>query len=245
VQADGQATPAADHGVVARRQLPEPGEQRLGLRHEAVVQVSGDRPGGHLARGQRLHFRRETEHPAGRGVHQRFLPHPVPGKDELVAPDVVEGDRERAPEMEHEIRAVLLVEMGDDLAVAVAAQAVAAPGQAGSELAIVVDLAVVDTDHGLRAVRERLVGTSRVGDGEPRADQAAAGDQPDPPGVRPAMGEPSRHLAQGRRVGRPGRVTREGARYSAHSQHPLDVPQPWTTARTTGSSGPADRNIAQ
>src|SRR5262249_16769726 len=91
----------------------------------------------------------------------------VAGQDQAAPADIEDGDREHAVQILEDALAFLLVEMSDDLAVAVALEGMAARHQAVGELAIVVDLAVEDHPYRAVFVRDRLVSAVEIDDREP------------------------------------------------------------------------------
>ena len=82
---------------------------------------------------------------------------------------------------------MLLVEVDDDLGVAVGRQAVAGPQQLAAQLGVVVDLAVEDDDDRAVLVVDRLVAGVEVDDPQPLDAEADAARHVQAARVRPAV----------------------------------------------------------
>ncbi len=93
-------------------------------------------------------------------VHQRLHPQRVPDQEQRAARPVEQREREDAVEPGRERDPLVLVEMGQDLGVAVGGQPVPAGQHHLAQLGVVVDLAVVDHDDRAVLVGHRL-GTAR------------------------------------------------------------------------------------
>src|SRR5207302_226854 len=85
------------------------------------------------------------------------------GQQQAAPGPVVDRERENAAQRPHQIRALLLVQVDEDLGVGAALEDVSAAGQGGAQVGVVVDLAVVDdldaavlVGHRLRPARQAL-----------------------------------------------------------------------------------------
>ena len=107
--------------------------------------------------------------------------------------EVEQHEGELALEMREQILAVLLVEMHDQLAVAAAAEDVAARLQLGLALGIVEQLAVADHGDGAVLVEDWLLAVTKPDNAEPLLDGADARCEQGAGLVGPAMGERRAH----------------------------------------------------
>jgi hypothetical protein len=145
---------------------------------------------------QRLELRGEGEMPAVVPVVERLDPEAVARHDQASLALVPDRDREHAPQILDEGRSALLVQVGHRFGVAAGAEPVSAGLQPGLDLAMVVDLAVLDDVDAPILVRQRLAATLEVDDG-----QAARGEPHRPaddgaPAVRAPVQEGSGHPGQ-------------------------------------------------
>jgi hypothetical protein len=127
------------------------------------IELVRDRPRGQDA----LELRREQELVASNGVVQRLDPQSVAHEHGTPIPVVPESDGEHSPQQAGKLHVVLLVQVGQDLRVASAAEPVSSSRQAVAELVMVEELAVLDRPDGSVFVRKRLVPTFDVDDAEP------------------------------------------------------------------------------
>src|SRR5262249_1230720 len=124
---------------------------------------------------KRAQLRRELEPAARRAVVERFDPEAVAGEDEPPGPRVPQRDREHPAQAAREGRPLLLVEVDEDLGVALRAEAMTGALELRAQLAIVVELAVLDDVDGAVLVRDRLVAGREVDDREaPRGEACRA-----------------------------------------------------------------------
>ena len=107
--------------------------------------------------------------------------------------DVEQHEGELTLEMREQILAVLLVEMHDQLAVAAAAEDVAARLKLGLALRVVEELAVADHGDGAVFVEDRLLAVTQADDAEPLLDGADAWREEGAGLVGPAMGQRRAH----------------------------------------------------
>ena len=123
------------------------------------------------------------------------------------------------------VRAVLLVEVDDDLDVGAGAEAVAAGGELFAQLLEVVDLAVADDGDCAVLVRDRLITGLEIDDAEAPEAQTDAGREVEALAVGAAMaqtvGHPLEHVA----VDRPHRVRVDDTADPAHGSAPRFSPR--------------------
>ena len=113
----------------------------------------------------------------------------VAGEEEALVRVVPERDREHPADALEEALAVLLVEVRDDLDVPDAAERVPLRLELGTQLAVVVELAVDDRYHVAALVRDRLVASLEVDDREPPHRQPGTLADPAALAVGPAVPE--------------------------------------------------------
>ena len=128
-----------------------------------LVEFALDEP----AREHRLGFGPECQHAVPDRVHQGLHPERVPDQEELAARPVEQGEGEDPVEPGRERDPLVLVEVGQDLGVAVGPQLVAAGQHHVPKLGVVVDLAVVDDDDRAIFVGHRLRTARHILDGQP------------------------------------------------------------------------------
>ena len=194
--------------------MVDAGEERLvAVVVKAVLQVLED----HLVVGlrrelgvlqQRLDLAGE-EQPAGARracVVERLDAEVVAAQDELAVAlaQVGDGERPHAVEARATGRAPLLVGVHDDLGVAGGAKGVAGGLELGAQLAVVVDLAVVDEPDGLVLVGRRLVAAGAVDDAQPAMAETDARALKGAGVVGTAMQQRGRHAAEQLAVGSAG-----------------------------------------
>ena len=126
----------AAHGRQRRRDVAERevGVQRL------VIDLTRDL----VVAEQRAISEAKLSTPSRRAVEQRLLADAVAGEEELLPTRVPEREREHAVELADAVDPMLLVEVGDDLRVALGGRACARAAGARPQLPVVVDLAVED-----------------------------------------------------------------------------------------------------
>ena len=116
----------------------------------------------------------------------------------------------------HAVDSVLFVQVGEDLGVARAAEAMPLRDQLGAQLDVVVDLAVQRRPDGAVLVGDRLVAGLEVDDAQPaRADPHARLDV-EAVGVGAAVCERVGHRVDGGRVDRFVHRVMQDAGYAAH-----------------------------
>ena len=131
-------------------------------------------------------------------------------------PDVPERDREDAVQLLHERLAVLLVEVGQHLAVAARVHPVAPLLEPLAQLAVVVDLAVEDRHDVARLVEERLLAVLGIDDREAPHSEAHVRVEVLALAVRPAVRHPRHHRAHQVAVDLAGGRMEPG--YAAHAR---------------------------
>src|SRR5206468_11176748 len=115
----------------------------------------------------RLHLRREDEPLVEPREIERLYPETVPRGDEQASRPVVEQERELAPQLLQERQPVLLVEIDDDLGVALRLEVITLGFERASDPLEIVNLAVGDQDDAAVVAFERLGTSSRIDDGQP------------------------------------------------------------------------------
>ena len=141
------------------------------------------------AREHRLGLGPERQLAALDRVHERLHPERVPGQEQLAAGPVIQGEGEDPVQPGGEADPLVLVQVGQDLGVAVGAQLVAAVHHQVAELGVVVDLAVVDDDHRAVLVGHRLRAAGHVLDGQPPVAEVDAVAAVETLTVGPAVGD--------------------------------------------------------
>ena len=134
-------------------------EEQLGRERvqRGIDQASGD---------QALHLRGEGEAVRETCEVQGLDAHAVAGQHEAALARVPYRDREHPSESLGKVRSEFLVQVNDDLRVALRGEAVASRGQLGPQLGEVEDLAVEDGPDRLVLVGQRLVAPLQVDDAE-------------------------------------------------------------------------------
>src|SRR6185436_1924721 len=111
---------------------------------------------------------------AGFRIEQRLLAETIARQHQLLAPVVPQRDREHAVELARKLITHLLVEVNDDLGVALRREAVPLLFEALAQLLEVVDLAVLDGPDRSVLVAHRLMATGDVDDAQPAVAQDRA-----------------------------------------------------------------------
>jgi hypothetical protein len=167
---DGWRLPAAQKKGMAGRQLVSRAVDRSRIRHVAEREVVFDRRRIDLERQaamgqQRLQLRAEHELTVAQvGVVKRLDAEAVAREEQRLLALVPDGEREHAAQALHAGLAPGLPGVDDDLGVAAGAEHVPERRQLGHQLPVVVDLAVVDDDHGAIGVEQRLLAALEVDD---------------------------------------------------------------------------------
>jgi len=209
------------HGYqdVARGHAADVAEERPVPRHVAhvhrqvqarLVELGRDQ----AAREHRLGLGPEGQHPAADRIQQRLHPERVADQEQRPARPVEQREREDSVEPGREPDPLVLVEMGQDLGVAVGGQPVAAGQDGLAQLRVVVDLAVVHDDHGAVLVRHRLGPARHVLDRQPAVGEVNRLAAEEPLAVRPPVGDRVGHGPDQLRVPEARR-----ARYPAHGRY--------------------------
>ena len=133
---------------------------------------------------------------AERAVVERLDPEAVAREHELPRARVPDRDREHPAQPLPEARAPLLVAVREHFGVAAGAKDVPGTPEVVPQLAVVVDLAVLDDDDRAVLVRDRLVAARQVDDREPAGGDADALVRVHALGVGAAMEERLRHRTQ-------------------------------------------------
>jgi len=241
--AGSRITPAVDVPVFGHAQGPAPKAE--GLPRQELPDALEDAPGGGdvverevkpegLPVDPPLHAGVLQDRPDLRGEEQRAAVVPVDegldadavaAQHERPRPFVPEGEGEHAREPPRAGFPLFLVEMDDDLAVGMRAEAVAPVLHLPAELGVVVDLAVEDEPHGAVFVGKRLAaGLGQIDDGEPAMPKphgrpgARAQVQAGPVGA--PVGHDVRHAPQDRLVD-PAAVCRDDSADPAHTLQPV------------------------
>src|SRR5581483_11799291 len=160
------------HEQMPGRQLPGPAEDRVRRRDRVEREKTFERVEVDLAPRQRPQLRRERKPVALLAVVERLDPEPVPREHEPPPARIPDRDGEHPAQPRREPVAGLLVEVDENLRVAVRPEAMAGRLELGAQLLVVVDLAVLDDVDGAVLVRDRLVARLEVDDREPPRGQA-------------------------------------------------------------------------
>ena len=154
---------------VPGRQLARSLEDRVGRGHEVEGEVGLERVQVDLAARQGAELRGEAKLAVFVPVVERLDAEAVARQDQPPLAPVPDRHGEHAAQARGEVESVLLVEVDDHLGVAVAREAVPLRLELGAQLAVVVDLAVLDDLQAPVLVRERLVAGVEVDDRESAA----------------------------------------------------------------------------
>jgi hypothetical protein len=166
---------------------------------------------------QRLQLGGEGEDARGGRVVERLDAEAVAREHQPAPARVPQRDTEHAAQLVHEARPALLVEVHEHLRVAAGREAVAALLEARHQLAVVVDLAVLDDVDGAVLVRDRLVAAGEVDDRQPAHREADGPVEQHAVAVRPAVHEGVVHGGQGGRITAADAVERRLAADAAHA----------------------------
>ena len=166
------------------RQRPGNGVER----EERVERVEVD-----LAARKRPQLGCERDLAVGLAVVERLDPVRIASEHQPPALRVPERDREHPAQPLGEALAVLLVQVHEHLGVAARREPVPGPLELEPELAVVVELAVLNDRDPAVLVRDRLVARREVDDGEAPGSEADAPVEVRAVGVRPALDEGCAH----------------------------------------------------
>ena len=160
------------------RELPGLAKDRQGCRDAVEGEEGLDRIGVDRAARKRPQLGRERELAVYLPVVERLDPVAVSGEDEPALRPVPERDGKHAAQALRKIEPVLLVEVDEHLGVAMSREGVPGPLEVMPELAVVVELAVLDDLDAAVLVADRLVTGLEVDDREtPRGEADAAVDE--------------------------------------------------------------------
>ena len=216
--------PSLPDDEAAGPDLADPGEHRprraRAPEREDLVDAEEVRRGGDLSgREQRLRLGAEHERPvAEQGVVEGPHAEAVADERQPARRRLPPGDRELPVEPVERCDAVSLEQAQHDLGVARRVEALAASGELGAQLGVVVDLAVVDEDasagRGLQGLPARAVGR-RSRAATTRARRRPEGD---PAAVRAAVADGREHAPKRHLVDRLRCVRTDDPRQPAHRQ---------------------------
>ena len=146
---------------------------------------------------QRLDFRSEQQPLALAGVEQRQDADPIPNQQQALAVGVPQRDGELAVQVLHEIVAILLVGMDDDLGVAVGAEPVPRFQQDLAQLDVIENLAVERDPDGPVLVGHGLSAAGEVDDAQAGVAQTdpTVGIEVDAAVIRTAVAQGRQHAA--------------------------------------------------
>ena len=117
---------------------------------------------------ERLRFGAEDDASARRlAIKERLLSHPVAGEDEPLPRNVPDPQGEHAVEVASEVGTMLLVQVDEALGVAFGPEDVASRLEPGSQLGVVIKLAVIGNPDGAVLVGHRLRAAVDVDDRQP------------------------------------------------------------------------------
>src|SRR6476619_4412519 len=141
-------------------------------------------------------FRGEDEHVVDDRVVERIDPEMISREQQLALFSVEQCKGKLAIEFVDEIDAIFLVKMGEHFDVAAGAERVPFFNQGGSQLAIVVDLAITNYDDGFVFIEEGLVAAFEVDDAQPAKAETDIVRNEVARRIRPAMNELVGHFLQ-------------------------------------------------
>jgi len=212
------------HG--AGRELGRAAVCRARVRHGAEREIVGQRAAVRRAIHQRiaaqcLQFAREDDALVRQRVDERLLADGIAREQQPPRAPVPQREGVHAVEPAHEVRPLALVPLPvqrqDDLAVALAAEAVPRRRQFGAQRAVVPDLRVGDEQARAIRARHRLVPARReVHDGQPPVPERERPVLREAAVVGPAVRERRRQRRDARRISRPRRIEPEFPGDAAH-----------------------------
>src|SRR5262249_20318531 len=176
VAPDGGSATLHD-GVMPSRELPELLEHSIRPRYVAKREVitngvrvhSGVEPS---VTQNRLELRGEQEAAREIGVIRRLDAEPIACQEELPSACIIERKGKHSVKTRETLRAQILIEMEDHLAVRFRPKPVPSGEQLFAEWLIVVDLTVADQDERAILILERLMASSHIDDAEPSMAKA-------------------------------------------------------------------------
>ncbi len=159
------------------RELPDVLEQGRGTRRvfesqQLVESERVDLAGGAARRENALYFRGEVQTSPVQTVEERLDPNAVTHQQQGFLPVIPERYRKHPIQSRDELQAVLVVQVRNDLAVAVAAEPVSFGEQLTAQLTVVVNLTVEDDMYGAGFVRDRLRACDQIDHGQTAHSQA-------------------------------------------------------------------------
>src|SRR5437588_12747858 len=115
-------------------------------------------------REQRFRLRRIEELAVEYTVVERFFAKTIAGKDQLFPARVPKRDREHSVQSIDKSLAVFLVKMRDDLGIGRGGEAVSFLLEIATDLAVVVELAILHRDDRAIFIKDRLVAGLKIDD---------------------------------------------------------------------------------
>src|SRR5215211_2210324 len=199
------------------------------MRDVLEVQEAVDRVEVHLARDlrvlqDRLRLRAEPEAPIAGCVEEGLLADPVAGQEQPSAAAVPDCEGEHAPQVVDAAVPELLVEVDDHLGVGSGREAMSQRLQLPAELAVVVDLAVLNHDDALVLVEDRLVAGLEVDDRQALDTEPHSVFAEGPAGVGTAVLDHLAHPLEERAV-HPW-LERDLSGYPTHARRTLAIKRP-------------------
>ncbi len=138
---------------------------------------------------------------ARESVVERLDAEAIPGEKQLSRLRVPDGEREHSVEVAHRVRAELLVGVDHHLGVRPGLESMAELREKVAQALVVVDFAIEDDPERPVFVRDRLMASLDVDDGEPPRGEPGPGVEEGSFIVRTAVGDRSRHRFENGPVG--------------------------------------------
>src|SRR5262245_57648564 len=195
--------------------------QRGGYRvegEEGLKRGGVDLPGEAGLADQRLELGGKGELATGDAVVEGLDAEPVAREDQAAVASVPDRDREHPAQRVHEAGAPVLIEVDEDLGAAVGGGCVSPPAELLPELAVVVDLAVLDHLDAAVLVADRLIASREVDDREAAHRQAARPVDQAAVRVGTAVDQRLVHRRQRRGIRGRGPVEADETAYPAHAR---------------------------
>ena len=203
-------------------QLANAGEDRQGRGYRVEGEEGLERIQIHLAletggTEKRLELRSERERCVRDPVIEGLDPEPVPGQHQAAVARIPEGEGEHPPQRLDEVGTPLLVEVHEHLGVAASREPVTPPLQVSAQLAVVVDLPVLNHVDAAILVGDGLVAAFEVDDREPPHREPHRAVHERALAVRPAVSHGLAHRLERGGVGARASVERNEAANAAHA----------------------------
>ena len=190
---------------------------RVVLERQVVVERLGAEGAAHRPIAQEgLDLRGERQPAVADRVVERLLPQAVAVEEKAAAPIVPQSNGEHAVQALDEGGPLLLVEVDEDFGVGAGAEMVPLRLELGTEVGIVVDLAVEDRPHRAVLVRDRLPAIGEADDAQAAVAHAERAAEVEPVLVGAAVRDGPVHGPQQPGVDRPLGVEVEEAADPAH-----------------------------